>query len=116
MHNRRILFALALAVHLVALYTPKTGAPPDRYGIDKLVHMALFGGVLYLGWRAGVPLRPLVVALVINAAVSEIAQYLWLARRSGDIWDSVADVVGLTLAWLAIRRARARGALAGART
>jgi hypothetical protein len=101
---RRTLFALALAVHLIALYTPSTGVSSDVLGIDKLVHMLLFGGVLYLGWLAEVPLWPLAAALLVNAAASEIAQYLWLARRSGDVWDAVADAVGVGVAVAAIRR------------
>jgi len=102
---RRGIFGVALVVHLVALYTPKSPPLPSSViGVDKLVHIALFAVVLYTGVRAGLPLRLLVPALLANAVVSELAQYLFLARRSGDVWDAVADAIGVGLAYLVLRR------------
>jgi len=101
---RRAVFAIALVVHLVALYTPKAAVPSPVLGTDKLAHMALFGVVLWTGVRAGLRQRPLLVTLAINAVASEVVQALWLAKRSGDVWDTVADLIGLALALLLLRR------------
>lgn len=93
----RALLALAVLVQLVVLYLPSppsTGAPE---GLDKLVHAAVFFAPALLGVLAG--LRPLWLGLVLaaHAVVSELVQHGLLPARSGDVWDAVADVVGVGL-------------------
>ncbi|MFN8078970.1 MAG: hypothetical protein U0Q19_05335 [Kineosporiaceae bacterium] len=106
--SRRTIFGVAVLVHLVALYSPKAGVASPVLGTDKIVHMLLFGVVLYTGVRAGLPMRPLAIALLANAVISELAQYLWLAHRSGDVWDAVADALGVALTWALLRRRSVR--------
>ena len=55
--TRRTIFVVTVLVHLVALYSPKAGVASPVLGTDKIVHMLLFGVVLYAGvgqaWRPG---------------------------------------------------------------
>ena len=98
-----MLFGVTLVVHFAVLYwphAPSTGKIP----VDKVVHAAIFGFVLWAGVRAGVPARPLTALLVIHAVVSELFQHLLLANRSGDPFDTVADLTGVVIVTLLIRR------------
>ena len=75
-------------------------------GADKLVHAGLFALLAATAvWRFG--RRPaVVVGLVAYAVLSEVAQGLLLADRSGDPLDVVADLVGTAAGWLLGRRLR----------
>ncbi len=85
------------------LFWPVQAGPATFGGADKIVHAALFAGLAVTGLRVGVPLW-LVVGY---APVSELIQASVLPNRSGDPWDVVADLVGVTLGWwLAGRRTR----------
>jgi VanZ like family len=98
-------FVVALVIHVLVLYWPKapsTGGIP----IDKVVHALIFGGVLWVGARAGVPVRPLTALLVAHAVASELIQHYALAGRSGDWTDSVADLAGVLIVVLLLRRRR----------
>ena len=103
----QVALAVAVVVHLVILYWPRTAGPTDVPGLDKLVHAATFGSVAYLGLRAGLRSRWWVPVLCGHAVISELIQGLFLAHRSGDWRDVVADLVGVGLAlaaWLAGNR------------
>ena len=100
----QVALAVAVAVNLVILYWPRTAGPADVPGLDKLVHAATFGSVSYLGLRAGLRSRWWVPVLCAHAVLSEVVQGLFLADRSGDWHDVVADLVGVGIAlgaWLA---------------
>ena len=88
-------FALAIVLQLVALYAPSTGDAPSIPGADKLVHLGIFLLPALLGVLAGVRPLWLGLALVAHAGASEVVQHLLLPERSGDVWDAVADVVGV---------------------
>jgi hypothetical protein len=91
-----VLFSSAVVVQLVVLYVPRapsTGGLP----IDKVVHAAIFGAVLWTGVRAGVRCGPLAVVLAVHAVVSELIQDFLLANRDGDWTDSVADLTGVLI-------------------
>jgi VanZ family protein len=76
-------------------------------GADKVVHAVLFG-LLALTARARFGGRLAVLGAVLGyAVVSEVAQALLLAQRSGDAWDVVADVGGALCGWWLARRLRA---------
>ncbi len=98
-------FGLAVAVQLVALYWPRT---PSEGGlpIDKVVHAAIFGAVLWTGVRAGLPQWPLASVLVVHAAVSELIQHFFLAHRDGDWRDASADIAGVLIVTLFLWRPR----------
>jgi VanZ family protein len=81
-------------VQLFVLYAPAgPGGDPPAYA-DKVVHLAVFAAVAWTGRRAGIRSRPLLVALVAHAVVSELLQLTLLPGRSGDLLDVVADIVG----------------------
>jgi VanZ family protein len=97
-----------LVLSLYVLFWPDpAGAGMEIPGADKVVHAVLFGAL-----AASARLRfgdaPAVLAAVLTyAVVSELVQALLLSRRSGDLLDAVADVVGGAAGWwLAGRRAR----------
>ena len=100
---RRSVLGLAVAVQLVVLYwprSPSTGGLP----IDKLVHAAIFGVVLWAAARAGLPPRPVAVLLAVHAVVSELIQHYLLAGRSGDPGDAIADLAGVVIVTVFLRR------------
>jgi VanZ family protein len=104
-------FVLACLIQLYGLYSPHQAGPPT--GIpndDKVAHLLLFGSVAYLGLRVGVRARLLLALLVANAVVSEVVQHFLLPDRSGDPFDSLADLVGVAVgAWLGFRAIRRPG-------
>lgn len=110
----RIGFVAAVALQLYGVYAPREAGP--HVGIpfaDKVAHLFLFASVAFLGLKAGVPARWLLVALVANAIVSELVQHFLLPQRDGDPFDALADLAGVALgAWLgfrALRGTRLRG-------
>ena len=99
-----MLFALVLAGQLVVLYAPRAPSTGGVPGLDKVVHVVVFGLVVWAGLRAGVA-RPLVILVsVVQAPVSELLQWAVLPQRSGDPLDLVADLVGCALGWWVARR------------
>ncbi len=81
-------------MQLSVLYAPAgSGGDPPAYA-DKVVHLAVFAAVAWTGRRVGIPSRPLLLALVAHAVVSELLQRTLLPGRSGDLLDVVADIVG----------------------
>jgi VanZ family protein len=100
---------VVLLLSLYVLFWPDpAGAGVRVPGADKLVHAVLFAllaGTARLRFGAA---RTVLAAVVAYAVVSEVAQALLLSRRSGDLWDLLADVVGAALGWWASGRLSAR--------
>ncbi len=101
--------AAALVVQLVVLYWPRPDVPGGIAGLDLVVHALVFAAVAYPSLRAGLPARPVLAALAAHAVVSELLQHTVVPGRRGDVTDVLADLVGLTLAALAVGRSRAGG-------
>jgi len=98
-----------LALHLLALYLPGNPATPDPLYVDKVVHAALFGiPVWVLGRLTG---RGWLIAAVfaVHAVFSELAQKWWIPNRSGDVYDGLADLVGIGIAVWWLHRTRDDG-------
>ena len=93
----RASLVVAVAVQLAVLYSPSAGGAVGVAGIDKVVHIAVFGAVAVTGVRAGLPVRWLAGALLVHAVLSEVVQAAFLAHRSGDPRDIAADVLGVAL-------------------
>ena len=68
---------------------------------DKLVHSTIFALPVMFALLARLPLWPVVAVVGLHAPVSELIQWRLLPHRSGDPWDVVADLVGVTLGALA---------------
>jgi hypothetical protein len=98
-------FAATVVLQLVVLYAPRAPSTGDL-PIDKVVHAAVFGLVLWAGVRADVPGRPLFLGLVAHAVVSELIQQYLFPHRSGDWTDSVADVTGVLIVTVFLWRRR----------
>jgi VanZ like family len=83
------------------------------HNVDKLVHLALFAGYGLL-WTLARPNRVIhVYTIGITAAVAtELVQAIPVLRRTPDVSDAAADVIGLTLGVCLVAAAlrRARGA------
>jgi VanZ family protein len=109
--------ALAIAwtaLILIACLTPRELLPDeDRTGLalglahpDKLVHFSLFAVFAVLWCRVRQPrIRPVyvLVAGVLLAGLTELAQELPFIHRDGDIWDALADSLGAvagTVVWV----------------
>lgn len=90
-------FALAIVLQLVAVYWPSPPGGPGIPGLDKLVHAAVFLLPALLGVVAGIRPLWLGAALVAHAVASELVQHLLLPERGGDLWDAVADLVGVAV-------------------
>ncbi|WP_214369050.1 VanZ family protein [Pseudonocardia sp. H11422] len=82
---------------VVVLFAPASGVPSAPPGVDKLVHLLLFAALAGTGRSAGLPLRPLAVALVAYATASEVLQAVLPIGRSGDVLDALVDVAGIAL-------------------
>ena len=80
------------------------GGGVEITGADKVVHALLFGLLALTARAAFGPARAVLAAVLTYATVSELVQALLLSRRSGDLWDLLADVVGALLGWLAAAR------------
>lgn len=102
-----------LVVQVWALYVAAGVAEPLFPGQDKAGHGLVFGLPAALSWA--LQGRWVVAALVVHALVSEPAQALLTSTRTADVWDLVADLVGIGLGvWLAERlRAKLTGEATG---
>lgn len=94
-----LITVLALIVQVVALYTPASGdspfpTPPHT---DKVFHAASFAAVTASALLARLPARGVVVAMLVHAVLSELIQWRLLESRSGDLFDFVADAIGIAV-------------------
>ena len=103
MTARRAALALAVAVNLVLLYWPRSPGAAGVPGVDKLVHLATFAALTWTGLRAGLGARWWLPVLGLHAVTSEVVQAMVLPRRSGDLLDVVADLVGVLVGVLLAR-------------
>jgi VanZ family protein len=89
---------------LYVLFTPRTGGDGLFPGSDKVVHLVLFA---LLAGTTRARFGPAVAGLAAVAAyapLSELVQGLLLPTRSGDLWDVVADLLGVAAGWMLARR------------
>jgi VanZ family protein len=86
---------------LPARWTPSVDSGRQSgkvFSIDKLIHFTLFAvfGALWMRSRSrlgGVATVFLVGAML--AILTEVGQELPIVGRDGNLWDAIADVVGL---------------------
>jgi len=99
---RRFIFYGYVAAVLGATLAPLSADSYDAVaGLDKLVHVVLFGGVaVLLCWTFNSVSPPTARRVFLTttafAAIIELVQSL-LVYRSGDVWDLVAGSIGAIL-------------------
>ena len=97
----RLALILAVALQLIALYSPQVPAGPQITGLDKVVHVCVFAGPALAALMAGISAPWALGILAVHAPVSELIQHFALAHRSGDVFDALADFGGVALGALA---------------
>jgi hypothetical protein len=92
-------------VQFAVLYIPRSpGVPVEGLPLDKLVHLAVFAVPTYLLIAAGLPRTVVVVVMLGQAVGSEVVQAMALTQRSGDVGDVLADLVGIGVGLMLVRR------------
>lgn len=98
--SRWLAWSWALFV-LVIMSIPGNRIPSvPEINLDKLVHLAVFGFLFLLFVWAGN--QPWVVALgcIAFGIATEIWQHYVAIGRYGDLYDAIADALGVLLAWV----------------
>lgn len=93
---------LAVVVQLLVVYWPSVPVEGPVSWADKLVHLLVFAVPTYAVGRVLGSARTAVLAFAVHAPVSELLQHFVLPGRSGDVWDAVADLLGVALAATAL--------------
>ena len=104
-------FVVTVLVSLAVLFAPPGDVPPSPYGVDKVVHAALFAALAFTARWAGVGGAVTAGLAVLYAAVSEAVQGTDLVRRDASLGDLLADVVGVLvglLLWRLVQQVRPR--------
>ncbi len=73
-------------------------------GADKLIHGLVFAIPVYLFGRLTGRVGLVAGLFAVHAVLSELIQWRFIPYRDGDVWDAVADLAGIGLAVLALRR------------
>ena len=90
---------------LVACWTPRESLPIREGGpsllrylhVDKVVHFGMFA-VFSVAWRNAASRRastPIAIAGILLAIVTELVQSTPIVGRDGDVWDALADALGV---------------------
>lgn len=97
--------AVLVVGQVVALYAPmEQGGPSPVPHADKVVHACIFGAPVFVaGLAKGRRWLLAAVISVVHAPVSEVVQHVALPTRTGDVWDLVADLVGIGVALAGVR-------------
>jgi hypothetical protein len=88
-------------VQLVVLYTPQGPGGPQITGLDKVVHLLIFAVPVLAALMAGLSAPWVLGILAVHGPVSELIQYSLLPHRSGDVFDALADVIGVGIGAMA---------------
>jgi hypothetical protein len=89
------------------LLRPSDGTPRWPFlawpGVDKLIHLVLFGVMATLWQRATLARNMHILGpVVVYGLITEVVQHHYIPGRSGSALDLAADALGATLAlWVA---------------
>ncbi|CCH77801.1 conserved hypothetical protein [Nostocoides japonicum T1-X7] len=97
----RVLLVGFILVQLYAVYWPREPAATTFRMEDKLAHALVFAAPVAVSVAFRLRPRFVVPLIALNAPVSELVQWRFLAGRDGDVWDVTADLVGVALGVLA---------------
>lgn len=92
-----LVFLVALAAQLVAVYAPSAPSEGGVPYLDKLVHLTIFAVPVAAGLLAGWPPVLVLGGFVGHAVLSEFLQSAVLPHRDGGWTDALADIVGVAL-------------------
>jgi hypothetical protein len=100
----RVVLAVAIIGQCIVLYLPRAPAVGGGWGLDKVVHAAIFAAVTLAALRCWYRAPGVVFLGVAHACVSELIQANFLPGRSGDVSDVVADLAGIAgvIIWRAV--------------
>ena len=101
-HASRWLFWFAMAATLLLSLLPPSGIPPALTFWDKAQHALGFVVLAWLALASGMRTQRVLVGLLLWGAVIELLQSL-TSWRQGDVWDWVADAVGVLMGCLLYR-------------
>ncbi|MGB3763674.1 MAG: VanZ family protein [Ornithinimicrobium sp.] len=93
-----------VVLQIYALYLAVPTAERQIPYVDKFVHMALFATPAAVA--AALRMRWFIGALVLHALVSEPLQAAVTRHRNEDVWDGVADLLGIAVGVAAVRQWR----------
>lgn len=110
LHSYRLSLGVAVCIAMLSLLRPPGSGLSTPVGLDKVGHAFMYAtlsGVLWMEflrkYRHGV--APLlhavwgaVVAPAVLGAAMELCQGLMSTNRTADVWDLVANLVGIALA------------------
>lgn len=96
MNPNKIIFALLFLFSVVLFFAPIHSSAGGGFGLDKIVHAAIFAALVYTALRA-FPRQKLitVVLLCLYAYMVEYIQGKFLPLRHFDWMDITSDIVGL---------------------
>jgi len=92
-----VALGVAVVVQLITLYSPQVPGAPAIAGFDKVVHLAVFAAPVLAALLAGLSAPWVLGILAVHAPVSELVQHVALSRRSGDVFDMMADLCGVAV-------------------
>lgn len=94
-------FWAAFLLSAILFFTPLQVEDKTGLGLDKAVHVLLFASMAVLGLKSYRTKRFRILAfLFCYTIVTEIIQELFIPHRNFDIYDIVADSLGILLALL----------------
>ncbi len=95
------------------LFTPGSAIPKTSWEIphfDKVVHAGMFASLVFLFQldsyntaKARLKVTLLIIAVLLFGSLSEYIQYAYIPGRSGNIYDLIADGIGVVLGLLLFR-------------
>lgn len=94
---------LALLIYLLMIEMPP--APHASMYKDKVQHIVAFGGVTFWGLLAFAHHQRLtMIGLALFGGLMEVLQGLFTVTRQPSVFDWLADIVGILLAWWLLHR------------
>ena len=99
-----VALAALLGFQIYALYLAVPTSEQQILYVDKFVHMAMFATPAAVA--AALRMRWFIGALLLHAIISEPLQAAVTTHRNEDLWDGVADLVGVVVGVAAVRQWR----------
>ncbi|MCX5046568.1 VanZ family protein [Aldersonia sp. NBC_00410] len=93
--RRAVPFLVALGVTFFMLFSPGSTVPSGPPNSDKLTHLLMFLVLTVTACHAGFRMGAVLIGIAGYAAVSEVLQAVLPIRRSGSVWDWLADLLGI---------------------